>query len=182
MKSGSELNHCTLILLWMDLGTHQTPAVTGCVSYNKNHLRMRHFRLLHPPQGPFTAIEEKQKIQRMKNRTKMPDLLLESPIGHPVFKGNSDLEVNISHSSGYLWWLLYKGLTCSTQGALVVSSDGILRILGFKWEVPSSCLIRTRRDTWITWKLLGMTLVIHTWNHCKSFFQLLSLFYFSVRC
>lgn len=80
----------------MDSGTHQIPAGTGCIPHNKNYLRMRHFRPLQPAQSPFTATEEKQKMQR--NQTKMSDLLQESP----VLKGNSDLEVDISHSSGCL--------------------------------------------------------------------------------
>lgn len=96
MKSGSELNHCTLILLYVDLGTDQIPAGMGCILYNKNHLRMRHFRPLQPAQDPFTASEEKQKIQ--KDQTMMSGLLLELP----AFEGNSDLEINISHSLGYL--------------------------------------------------------------------------------
>lgn len=84
----------------MDLGIHQISVGTGGISYSKNHLRMRHFRPLQPAQGSFTATKEKQKIQRVKDQTKVSDLLLESPAGHPVFKGNSDLEVSISHSSG----------------------------------------------------------------------------------
>lgn len=165
MKSGSELHPCTSKLLWMDSGTQQIPAGTGCISHNKNPLKTRHFRPPQPAQNPFAPTEEKQKIQRVKRQNKKCQIHFWNHL--LVLEGNSDLEINISHSSGYLWWwFLPKVLTCSSQGPLGVPTSGILRILGSKQEVLSSCLVRTLGNYLeITWKLLGMTLVIHT---CKS--------------